>query len=429
MNNGTLEPTGKIPPQPWMTAPETRAVFAALEAGGNEARFVGGCVRNAVFGLPVKDIDIATPEPPERVLELLEAAGIKAIPTGIDHGTVTAVVDNKHFEVTTLRIDVENHGRHATVAFTDDWLADALRRDFTINTLSSTLAGDVYDPLTGMDDLGQRWVRFVGIARDRIEEDILRLLRFFRFHATFGKASIDRDALAACRLMAPRLKELSAERVRSELFRILDAPNPAETMVLMNGERILEHVLPEAENFGRLRMMAWLETTAIKVPSVQPDTLRRLAAILPDDASGHAALSQRLRLSNKQADRLAAITRSAYAPAPEMDERERLHTLFDLGAEGFRDLVLLHWAGEMAIEPRHRPDRTEAWLSLIEAADAWTQPEFPLKGRDALDLGLKHGPAVGEALGAVEDWWRAGGFEADRDQCLEQLKSEIKGMI
>ncbi|MBL6931635.1 MAG: CCA tRNA nucleotidyltransferase [Rhodospirillales bacterium] len=420
------KPTGKLPPLPWMTAPETRAIFAALEAGGKEARFVGGCVRNAVFGIEVKDIDIATPEKPERVMELLEAAGIKAIPTGIEHGTVTAIIDSHPYEITTLRVDVENHGRHASVAFTDDWLADALRRDFTINTLSSTLDGDIYDPLSGIEDIALRWVRFVGIARERIEEDLLRLLRFFRFQAMFGNRSIDKDALAACRLLAPRLNELSAERVRSELFRILEAPNPADTLILMKGERILEHFLPEAENFGRLRMIYWLETTAINVPNVKPDPLRRLTATLSNDPAGHEALAQRLRLSKKQSARMAVMTGDLNAPTPEMSELERDLALFDLGSEGFRDLVLLQWAQEMSVEPRRRPERSLAWLALIDAADTWTQPIFPIKGKDALDLGLEHGPTIGTVLDAVETWWRDGGFKAERELCLGQLKKVIE---
>ncbi|NQU56761.1 MAG: CCA tRNA nucleotidyltransferase [Rhodospirillales bacterium] len=426
MSEATLQPTGKLAPQAWMDTPETRALFAALQGDGKEARFIGGCVRNAVFGLPVKDIDIATPETPERVLELLHDANIRALPTGIDHGTITAIINGQHYEVTTLRIDVESHGRHATVAFTGDWMADALRRDLTINTLSCTLEGDIYDPLTGLDDLGQRWVRFVGRAKDRIEEDVLRLLRFFRFQATFGGTSIDREALAACRLLAPRLKELSAERVYGELFRILEAPNPADTLGLMKGERVLEHILPEAENFGRLRMLCWLETTAINVASVQPDPLRRLAATLPLDASGHSALAVRLRLSNKQTVRLSMMSASADTPSPENDEQYRRKALFHLGADDFRDLVLLRWAAEMSTEPRHSPDRTEAWLGLLEAADTWTHPGFPIDGNDAITLGLAQGPGIGVALGAVEDWWCEGNFIADRNQCMERLKIIIE---
>ncbi len=428
MTDILAHPTGKLAPQPWMTAPETIALFAALAVGGKEPRFVGGCVRDAVFGLTVKDIDIATPEPPERVLELLHDANIRSIPTGIEHGTITAVIGARHYEVTTLRMDVESHGRHATVAFTDDWLADALRRDFTINTLSCTLEGDIYDPLTGLEDLGLRWVRFVGRAKDRIEEDVLRLLRFFRFQATFGNTSIDRDALAACRLLAPRLKELSAERVRSELLRILEAPNPADTMSLMRGERVLEYVLPEATNFGRLRMLSWLETTAINVPSVQPDRIRRLAAMLACDPAGHTDLSQRLRLSNSQAVRLSMMTDGKFEPTPESDEIDLRRKLLHLGGDDFRDLVLLSWASEMSIEPRRNPARTDAWFALLARVDNWNKPRFPVNGSDAIALGLTEGPNIGLALQALEDWWCDGNFKADKGQCMERLTKIIKEM-
>jgi poly(A) polymerase len=428
MSKQALQPTGKLPPQPWMTAPETITLFKALQAAGKEARFVGGCVRNAVFGLPVKDIDIATAEPPERVLELLQEAGIRTIPTGIEHGTITAVIGERHFEVTTLRVDVESHGRHATVAFTDDWMADARRRDFTINTLSCTLAGDIYDPLTGLDDLGQRWVRFVGLAQERIEEDVLRLLRYFRFQAIFGAATRDRDAIAACRLLAPRLKELSAERVRSEMFRILEAPNPADTLGLMKGERILEHVLPEAVNFGRLRMITWLETTAINMASVKPDNLRRLAATLADDGAGHDALAARLRLSNSQAVRLSMMTSGDDQPTPENNEQQHRQALYRLGADDYRDLVLLGWAAEMSIQPRSNPERTDDWLALLDGAKTWLRPHFPVDGEDAIGLGLKQGPDIGFALGAVEQWWCDGNFKADRNKCLKHLTHIIEDM-
>lgn len=344
-------PIGKLDPQDWMVAPETIAVMKALMADGHEARFVGGCVRDGILKRPVTDVDIATPETPERVMELMATAGIKAIPTGIDHGTITVVAGSRHYEVTTLRVDTESHGRHATVDFTEDWLIDAQRRDFTINTLSSNIDGDVFDLLGGMDDLGNRWVRFVGVARERVEEDILRLLRYFRFYATFGNPPPDKDALAACRLLAPRLKELSSERVRDELLRILDAPHPADTIVLMNGERVLEHCLPEAVDFGRLRMMSWMETTAIKVETVTPDTLRRLASLLEVDPDGHGELAQRLRLSNHQRERLNIMTRDDFSASPEASEKEIRAALQQTGAESVRDRALLAWAGEMAENP------------------------------------------------------------------------------
>jgi len=422
----TDQPTGAIAPADWMLWPESKAIITALNAGGKDARFIGGCVRDSILKIPVTDIDIATPERPDRVMELLQAADIKAYPTGIDHGTITAVIGDRHFEVTTLRVDLENYGRHARVAFTDDWYADALRRDFTINTLSCTLEGEIYDPVGGMEDLGNRKVLFVGVAKDRIEEDLLRLLRFFRMQATYGKPPLDADALAACRLLAPRLTELSAERITSELFRILLAPNPADTLLLMQGVRVLDHILPEAIDFGRLRMQTWLETTAINVGSVKPDRLRRLAAVLGTPADGSlSALAGRLRLSNHDANRLAMLTSPRYSISWDMDQAVVRRALQDIGSDEFRDLTLLAWAAEMAVEPRHPQDRTDAWLALLETADQWTPLNFPLTGQDALDLGMEPGPGVGQNLKFIKAWWQAGEFKAGRDECLNRLKAVI----
>ena len=220
-------------PQPWMTAPQTRLVLDALGREGTEVRFIGGCVRDAVLKRPVRDIDLALPLSPQRVMTLLRRANIKAIPTGIDHGTVTAVVDAMQFEITTLRMDVENYGRRAKVAFIDDWSADAARRDFTFNALSCTPDGDIYDYFGGLEDLGHGRVRFVGSARERIAEDVLRLLRFFRFYAYYGRPPPDEEALSACREWAERVQTLSGERVRVELFRTLMATDPADVFQLM----------------------------------------------------------------------------------------------------------------------------------------------------------------------------------------------------
>lgn len=421
-----MEPTGKISPQPWMTAPETGAVIRALTAGGGEVRFVGGCVRDSIAGRPVGDIDIATPEPPVRVMELLEAAGIKAIPTGIGHGTVTAIAESRKFEITTLRRDLDTDGRHARVDFIDDWVVDARRRDFTINTLSSTPDGDVYDPLGGLDDLGQGRVRFVGVPKERIEEDLLRLLRFFRFQAAYGRPPPDSEALAACRIMAPRLCELSGERVRDEMFRILLAPNPADSAVLMRGIGAFDAILPEAGDVGRLRMLTWLEGSALKMETVAPDALRRLAALLDPGCGGAGAeaVARRLRLSNREADRLA----TAAAPvqvSPDGDAPGLRRTLRRLGAETVRDLSLLAWAGELAVTPRLPAARTGAWRHILETADAWRPLAFPLRGRDVTALGVAPGPAVGRLLAAVEAWWEEGDYGPGREACLEKLKSLI----
>ena len=424
----TLEPTGKIPLLPWMTAPETRAVIAALTAEGTEVRFVGGCVRDSVLKRPIGDIDIGTPDPPPKVIELLERAGVKAVPTGIEHGTVTAVVGDARFEVTTLRVDVETYGRRAKVSFTDDWMADAARRDFTINTLSCTPEGDIFDPLgNGFGDLGNERVRFVGNARDRVEEDLLRLLRYFRFHATYGCPPPDADALAACRALAHRLPELSGERVRDELFRILLAPAPADAVVLMSGERVLDHIVPEAGDVGRLRVMAWLDSRAIKFDSVVPDALRRLASLLDTDAAGARALAERLRLSKPQKERLTTLAVPPFDVIAGMSGYQLRRALHRLGADTVRDLALLFWARSLALASRLPRRETEAWKSILEAADAWTPLRLPLKGQDALDLGVAAGPRVGAVLAAVEAWWEEGDYRGGRAACLEKLGALISG--
>lgn len=417
-----IAPTGKLSPQAWMEAPETRAVIAALTAQGAEARFVGGCVRDAVAHRPVTDIDIATKEPPEKVIKLLEAAGIRAIPTGIEHGTVTAVIGDRHFEITTLRIDVATDGRRAKVAFTDDWVADAARRDFTINTLSCTPAGDIFDPFDGLPDLAHGRVRFVGNAAERIKEDGLRLLRFFRFYATYGRPPPDVNALAACRALAPMLDNLSGERVRDELLRILMAPDPAEVVNLMRGERVLERILPEADDSGRLRALAWLETKAVRIDAVAPEPIRRLAALVKTDRAGAEAVAQRLRLSNQESERLATLAAPPVAVTPDLDARARRRALHRLGADTVRDLALLAWASEVAIAPHGPKGRNGAWIELLDEADAWRPLTFPLKGRDALALGLAEGPRVGALLAEVEAWWEDGDFRAGREECLAKLK-------
>ncbi len=419
------EPTGKIGPQPWITAADTRAVIGALTAKGTEVRFVGGCVRDALIKRPVRDIDIATPDAPESVMALLQAAAIKALPTGIEHGTVTAVVDGRPFEITTLRIDVETDGRRARVAYTDDWIADAARRDFTINTFSATPSGDVYDPFRALDDLAHGRVFFVGVARQRVEEDLLRILRFFRIYADYGRPPADADALAACRALAHRLPELSGERIRMEMFRILLAPNPADTIHLMQGERILEHILPEAGGVGRLRMLSWLETTAIKVASVVPDAVRRLAALLETDRDGAAGVAERFRLSNAEKDRLTRALDSPGDFGLETSAKTRRRLFHRHGADAVRDWVLLAWAGERAIAPRQTPERCDGRRDFLAAADAWRAVDLPIGGRDALALGMKEGPALGGLIKSVEGWWEEEDFRPGRDECLEKLKELI----
>jgi poly(A) polymerase len=385
-------------------------------------------VRDAVLKRPVRDIDLALALPPERVTELLEMAAIKVVQTGFDHGTVTAVLGSMQFEITTLRIDVESFGRRARVAFTDDWIADAARRDFTFNALSCTPGGDVYDYFGGLEDLGHGRVRFVGDPRERIAEDVLRLLRFFRFYAHYGRPPPDPDALAACKDWAGKVQTLSGERVRAELFRILMASDPADVFQLMRDWDVLQHVLPEADGVDRLRTLSWLDSRALRLDSVAPDPVRRLAALLDTDtnAIGIDRIAERLKLSNRQRKRLAAMVGGERQPVtPDADDIATKRALYHLGTETTRDLALLAWASELVSTPRPPRGRNEGWTELLQAIDRLAPPVFPLRGRDALSLGLAAGPRLGEVLRDVERWWEEGGFAADREACLARLRMRV----
>jgi poly(A) polymerase len=419
-----MQPKDRLEPQPWMTTPETVAVMAALAAAGGEARFVGGCVRDTLLGRKVSDVDIATQEPPERVMNLLARAGIKAIPTGITHGTVTAVIGSKHFEITTLRRDVESYGRHAKVEYTDDWQADAARRDFTINALFCGIDGALYDPFGGLDDLRTRRVRFVGDPEARIREDVLRLLRFFRFHAHYGNSAPDPAALAACSRLAPLLPTLSGERVCGETLKLVIAPEPAGVVELMRETGVLAHFLPEATRVDRLRAMVTIEATLTRHMARRADPIRRLAALLDGNERSAVAVATRLRFSNAERDRLVGLADDAELssdlPAPA---RRRL--IYRYGRDRYCDLVLLRWAEAMTRGAAADPQANDSWLGLLRAGAEWNAPRFPLKGRDAVRLGVPPGPAVGRLMATIEDWWIAGDFQADRSTCLAKLQDLV----
>ncbi|HLO78569.1 MAG TPA: CCA tRNA nucleotidyltransferase [Magnetospirillum sp.] len=423
--SGSTEPLGQLAPQPWMDADETRAVVAALMADGADVRFVGGCVRDSVLHRPIKDIDIATHDAPERVMELLARAGIRVIPTGIAHGTVTAVVGKAHFEITTLREDVQTFGRHARVAFTDDWTADAARRDFTMNAMCADPQGRIYDPFNGLADLGAGIVRFVGDPMRRIEEDVLRLLRFFRFFAHYGRPPMDMSALIACKRMAPELAKLSGERVAGELIRLLQAPDPAGVLMVMQRHGILAHILPEAQNFGPLKVLTWLESRALVRPDIHPDPIRRLGLLVQSDAAGITAMGERLKLSTAQIARLMAVAVAAVQVDRTMDDRAARRGLRRVGADVFRDLVLTRWAMERALEARPNSAHTADWTRLLDTADGWQPVALPIRGADAMELGVPRGPAIGRALAEVEEWWEAEDYRPGRDECLERLRQGV----
>jgi len=397
-----------------MTAPAVTKVFEALTKNGAEVRFVGGCVRDAVARRPVRDVDLATPDPPAQVIVLLEQASLKAVPTGIDHGTVTAVADAQAFEVTTLRRDVETFGRHATVAFTDDWLADAERRDFTFNAMSCRPDGTLFDPYGGTEDLQSGRVRFVGDARARIEEDYLRLLRLFRFQAHFGKESIETGVLAIARELAPRLKDLSGERIRNEILRTLEAPDPAPIFHEMKRNGVLAVILREADGIDRLAAL-------VSGDAKGTDPLLRLGALLIAGPTAIEAVASRLRLSNQQRDRLLQAEAASQRLHPDMTKAELRPLLYRCGRGPVSDALRLAEA-----EWRAAGNEFDTLTVLWPEVSAWDTPVFPLKGEDALSLGVAAGPEVGVLLRAVEGWWVDLDFAPDRTACLEELKRQLE---
>lgn len=382
----------RLPPQPWQALPGARAIMRALDAEGGQTRVVGGAVRDALLGIGVSDVDFATRLVPAEVVERLEAAGLKAVPTGIDHGTVTAVAPDMAIEVTTLRRDVSTDGRRATVAYTDDWREDAARRDFTFNALSANpVDGAVFDYFGGLEDLRRHHVRFIGDPLVRIAEDHLRILRFFRFHARFGDRVPDAAGLTACTARANDLMALSRERIRDELLKLLAVPDPAATVRLMLDHGILRPVLPEIAA-GRADDLATLVTRELAAGSA-PRPLTRLAALLPPDPSLAEDVARRLKLSNAERKRLVAAG-SRVAGDARVDPAV---LAYRLGGEEAVDRLLL--AGAPA--------------DVIRRLDQWLRPRLPVTGGMLVDRGISRGPEVSALLRQIEDDWIEAGFPLD----------------
>ncbi|MDA0261305.1 MAG: CCA tRNA nucleotidyltransferase [Proteobacteria bacterium] len=400
--------TIKIEPQAWMTAPATRRVLDALTAHGQVVRFVGGCVRDAIIGREIRDIDLATPDDPQSVTELLAAAHITAIPTGIQHGTITAVVAGHHFEITSLRRDVETFGRRARVEFTADWLADAGRRDFTINALYCDPDGTLFDPTGGCADLGAGLIRFVGDPNERIREDFLRILRYFRFLAWYGQSPPDRNAIAACTHLAPEMVGLSGERVAAELFRLLAAPNPAPVVEIMVRQGVIKAVTPELFSVDRLRSLCVFEDAVAKA-----DQVRRMSALCTRDSEAARALTGRLRLSTVRGKRLMRNAAGSALIATDMGLRAMRLALYRLGLEAFEDLILLAFA-----DADTAGQNIENARVLLAAAAAWPVPVLPVGGHDLIARGVPEGPELGRRLDELEQWWVENDFVPGRTALL-----------
>ena len=406
----------------WFQEPALRRVLALLNTGGGEAWVAGGAVRNSLMGLPVADIDIATTLTPDIVVARAGEAGIKAVPTGIAHGTVTLVLEGKPFEVTTLRRDVATDGRHAEVTFGTDWRADAERRDLTMNALYAMPDGTVVDLVGGLADVRDRAVRFIGDADRRIAEDHLRILRFFRFFALYGGGRPDAEGLRACARAKESLGKLSAERVWSETKKLLVAPDPGRALLWMRQTGVLTQILPETEKWGIDAILGLV--SAERAFGWAPDPLMRLAAIVPRDAERLRALARRLKLSKAETHFL-----DAWAAAPEIGGRlsdaafgQLLYRHGPLGLSTRLRLMLVQARGQAEADPEALA-LVGLCGRLLARAESWEKPVLPLTGADVIAAGVPAGPEVGRLLGEIEDIWLAGNFREDRASLLARLEA------
>lgn len=405
--------------QDWFRLPGLTRVLDLLNDNG-EARVVGGAVRNSLMGLPVSDMDIATNLLPEEVQRRAEAAGIKCVPTGIKHGTVTLVIDGHPYEVTTLRRDVETDGRHAQVAFTDDWRADAERRDLTINALYADRTGLVHDYVGGVEDIGKANIRFIGNANERIAEDHLRILRFFRFFAHYGRGRPDAEGLRACATAKDKIRQLSAERIWAEMKKLLSATDPFRALLWMRTAGVLGVVLPETEKWG-------IDSTPELVAAETrfgwaPDPMLRLSVIIPPDVERIEALATRLKLSG--ADRAALVAFAACPVIGDETSGAQLDLLLYRQTSTAGAIGRLKMALAKAIAGGDTPDdlsRVARLSVLLERASSWTRPVMPVKGADLVASGLPAGPQVGEALARLEDAWLSSNFRLSREELLATL--------
>jgi poly(A) polymerase len=417
-----MSSTRRLDDAPWLKLGPAARVLALLNADGEEARVVGGAVRNALLGLPIGDVDIATTALPEEVTRRAKAAGIKSVPTGIEHGTVTLVVDAQPFEVTTLREDTETFGRRAKVAFGRDWSRDAERRDFTINGLSVDAEGCVHDYVGGLDDIAARRVRFIGEPDERIAEDCLRILRFFRIHAAYGAGEPDRKGYLACIGGRDGLASLSAERIRVEILKLMIAGGTVRSVNAMVEGGLSLPIFGGVAYTGPFAALISIEHAL----GLSPDPIRRLGALAVAVTEDARRVALRLRLTNAETRVLDSMGHRWWRLAG-MDEARARRRLYRLGEERYRDRLMLAWS--------RSGDASDAasWRELATLPARWTAPKFPLKAADFIDRGMTQGPELGQVLALAEDAWMAADFPLDRssletitDQAMARLIREPK---
>ncbi len=394
----------------WLVAPATQTVLRTLEAAGHEARVVGGAVRNALIGRAVHDRDIATTARPKEVIAICDGAGLRTVPTGLKHGTVTVIVNGEALEVTTLREDIATDGRHAEVRFTTVWAADASRRDFTINALYCDADGTIHDPLGGIADIISRTVRFIGNPDDRIREDYLRILRFFRLFAEYGLGRPDLPGLRACVTGRRGLRRLSGERLRQELMRLFAAPRALAAVDSMFDQGIWGEIFPTVPRLGHLARLIGAEPHSRAILRIACATV-----MIQEDV---ARIAEWLRLSNVERDALRNVAAAGFGhEPPPMAHAKRL--LYRLGKQRYRDLVSYRSTASYASLSQ------AGWLDAKALIRNWQPPEFPLSGRDALSMGHAPGPEIGAALALVENQWLEHEFSLSREQLLEMLRTAL----
>jgi poly(A) polymerase len=391
-------------PPIWLTYPQTEKLFVALSREGGRARFVGGCVRDALMGGVSDDLDICTNLVPEKVMQVLGNAGFRVIPTGLKHGTVTALMDGIKFELTTLRIDVETFGRHADVSFTENFKEDAARRDFTFNALAVDETGQLFDYFGGLKDLELGLVRFIGNASTRIEEDRLRVLRYFRFYGRFGAGAGDAQALEACTKAASKLGELSKERITSEMMQILASADPVKALSLMSDAGVLLELIAGDASLARLERL-------LSLPP-ESDAVLRLAALYGADPKWAADLPNYMRLPAKTEERLLNLSHIAL-PALTNSHEQHL-AVYQLGKDVFMDRLMLDWAEDLS---------NSKWAKIWDEVDRWTVPKMPVQGRDLIACGFKGGPELGVVLVRLEEKWVESDFTLTQAELLVGLSS------
>lgn len=376
-------------------------VFSALTSDGGVARAVGGCVRDSILGRTITDIDIATNITPQKCAILLEKAGIEVVPLGIDHGSIMAIVNNKSFDITTLRIDVETHGRHATIEYTDDWEEDAKRRDFTMNAIYMDVDGSIYDPCGGIEDIKDGKVRFIGSPETRIKEDYLRILRLFRFQANYGNTKLDDDALHACVRAKSKLASLSGERILGELKKLLLAINCVDTVEIMHNLGIFEAIFPESDmNIQALKDLVMNES----ILEIPPSFIRRLSAMI---ITGHDKIAERLRMANKDKRHLLILSK----PTQTDNIQDIYRILYNYGSQISQDLLLLK-----------QKDIT-ILVQMMSQVRNWHPNKFPINGGDLIAIGFKEGPEIGQIMHDYSEWWFSNACIPDRNESLTWIKN------